>query len=184
MAVPLADVSDLEDIFRPLADSEAATAMRLLAKASAMLRQLQPHIDRRIAQYATDPAATGALDPMLAAAVTAQIVKRFLDNPTGAMDSRQTVGGITQQATYRPRTATGDLKVYGELQVTTADLAMLKPYSPKTKVGSIRTKARLAARFSGWQQRYPQDIEILQDMGSGVQFFEVPIQLPPDVWSA
>jgi hypothetical protein len=133
----LAQPSDLEDMWRPLADSEMLRAVRLIQKASALLRQAQPHIDNRIALFSTDPTNVAALDPTIVATVVATIVKRFIANVEGV--ASQTVGPYSVSYALRV-----EKDIRGELQVTENDLQALRAYKPTAAIGSIRVKPSLA----------------------------------------
>lgn len=137
MPTPLAIPDDLADMWRPLLDAEIPRAVSLINKASALLRQAQPHIDARIALYTSDPGNVAALDPTLAATVVATIVKRFIANVEGV--ASQTVGPYSVAYALR-----AEKDVRGELQVTDNDLMALRPYQPKARIGSIKVKASLA----------------------------------------
>ena len=137
MTLPLADTSDLEDMWRPLQDSEVQRATNLIAKASALLRQVQPHIDARIAAFQANAADPTGLDPTLVATVVATIVKRFIANVEGV--ASQSVGPFS--VSYALRT---EKSVRGELQVTQEDLNALQMYRPRNRIGTIRVRAALA----------------------------------------
>lgn len=141
MAESLAIPDDLADLLmRPLADAETLVVTRLLAKASALLRQAMPGIDDRIALYpGPDPR---ALDPTLVANVVATIVKRLSDNPQGAASKSETVGPYSASFTFA---AQGETATRGELQVTQSDLDALRPAGRTSqRVGSIRLRPGLA----------------------------------------
>lgn len=142
----LATQQDLEDIWRPVTTAEQPAILRLLSKASALLLQQAPHIPARIAAFAVDPATPGAIDPVVVAVVVAQIVKRYVVNPDGLSTSSETVGPYSQSKSFvdRYEGTDGSASMRGGLQVTKADLAMIKPYVTAGRIGSIRVKAGLA----------------------------------------
>lgn len=134
---PLADTSDLEDMWRPLDGSEVQRASNLLARASSLLRQVAPHVDVRLALWQSDPSNPTALDPVLVSTVVATIVKRFISNIEGV--ATQSTNGFA--VSYALRT---EKSVRGELQVTQEDLNQLRPYLPRRRVGTIRVHAAMA----------------------------------------
>lgn len=67
---PLAEVADIETIWRTLTSAETDRAGRLIVVASAVVRRRFSDIDRRIA--------SGAVDAVLAAHVVATMVKRAM----------------------------------------------------------------------------------------------------------
>lgn len=141
-STPLAETSDLEDMWRPLDTSEVQRAENLLAKASALLRQVQPNVDARIAAFQEDPTDPIGVDPVLVATVVATIVKRFISNVEGA--TSQSIGPLSMSYALR-----GDKDVRGELQVTSGDLQKLQMYRPKSRIGSIRVRPSMAAPIGG-----------------------------------
>jgi hypothetical protein len=112
-------------------------ATSLLRRASALLRQVAPHVDARIARYQQNPADPAALDPDLVATVVATIVKRFISNVEGI--ATQSMNGFA--VSYALRT---EKSVRGELQVTQEDLNQLQMYRPRNRIGSIRIHAAMA----------------------------------------
>jgi hypothetical protein len=78
MAEPFANVSDLEDRWRPLTPEEEDRASVLLDDASADIRLAAPSVDQRIADFIADPTSTGALDPIIPMAVACAMVKRVM----------------------------------------------------------------------------------------------------------
>lgn len=137
MAASLATTDDLADMWRPLNSDELTRASNLLSRASALLRQVAPHVDDRISRHNADPTDPMGLDPVLVATVVATIVKRFISNVEGV--ASQSVGGYSVR--YALRT---EKTIRGELQVTQEDLDALRPYLPKSRIGTIRTRAALA----------------------------------------
>jgi hypothetical protein len=137
MPNPLADEYDLEDMWRPLAADEVPRALNLIDKASALLRQVAPHVDQRIAAFAANPADPTGLDPTIVATVVATIVKRFISNVEGI--ASQSVGGFSISYALR-----SERSVRGELQVTADDLNALRMYRPRSRIGTIRVRAALA----------------------------------------
>lgn len=73
MAVPLAETSDIEAIWRPLTDAETAVAWGQIQFASAIVRRKVPLVDARLA--------AGSLDWDLVRGVVASMVQRVLLNP-------------------------------------------------------------------------------------------------------
>lgn len=145
MAVPLAEVADVEAIWRTLEPSETSQAAVLINIASAKLRARLPFdVDARIALYATTPRSPGALDPMVVANVVATIVKRVLVNPDGLVSTTQTFGPISESRSFVARTPSGtstgvsatDPDSRGEIRITQADLSDLLPVTRKVKVRS------------------------------------------------
>jgi hypothetical protein len=145
---PFASPQDFADFVTP--DVDTSNAALLLAYASALIRAATPHTDMRVALYATDPSIPGALDPMIPRMVCIQVVKRYLTNPTGA--SAQTIGPYSVSYVDRYEGTDGSANIRGGLQLTKSDLAALRPYSPRTKVGSIRLAAALGPQRTagGW----------------------------------
>jgi hypothetical protein len=131
-------------------DVDTSNATLLLAYASALMRAAAPHTDTRVAQYAADPSIPGALDPVIPRMVCIQVVKRYLTNPTGA--SAQSIGPYSVSYVDRYEGTDGSANIRGGLQLTKSDLAALRPYSPRTKVGSIRLAAALGPQrtVDGW----------------------------------
>lgn len=135
MGDPLAETSDLEDMWRPLADSEVSRASNLIDKASAMLRQAtRQTIDTRIGLWETNPTDPRAVDPLVAATVVATIVKRFISNVDGVVSKNVTVGPYSQSEAFALRGDKNDLR--GQMIVTDEDLATLAPELPP-QVGSF-----------------------------------------------
>lgn len=125
-------------MWRPLQTAEIARAVRLLAKASSLLRQRSPYIDARMSRFAVDPTDQGGLDPVTVATVVATMVKRFLSNVEGIVT--QTTGPYGVSYAIR-----GEKDIRGALQVTAADLDALRPFqSRKSRIGSIKTSPSLA----------------------------------------
>lgn len=139
MAEPLADFQDLADLWRPLTDEDQLQAIGLLDKASALLRQKQPRIDDRIAN--------GTLDPVVVAAVVANVVARFLNNPKNLVSTATTTGPFSKSESYRGGSSrVGTVQPAG-LIILSTDLDALKPYSPRAVIGSIRTRPTMAPRL-------------------------------------
>lgn len=135
---PLADSSDVADLWRPLTPDEDARVTRLIAMASSMLRQRAPWVDDRIGLFQSDPTNPAALDPMTVSAVVATIVKRFLSNVQGV--ASEGIGPYS--VTYAIR---GEKDVRGEMYVTDGDLDKLKvPSKADTRIGTLKTRPRLA----------------------------------------
>jgi hypothetical protein len=128
---PLAETSDVADLWRPLSDAETTRVARLIVKATAQLRQNCPFdIDERIELYTTDPTAPIALDPTLVADVVATVVKRFLVNVDGVASSSEGVGPYSRSATFVNRYDKSGSDVRGALQVTESDIDRLRPAVP------------------------------------------------------
>lgn len=136
---PLAQASDVADIWRPLSTDETTRVTRLLAKASAKLRQKCPFdVDERIALFATDPDAEIALDPQIVADVVATVVKRFLVNPDGAASNSEGAGPYSRAATYVNRYDKTGSDVRGAIQFTESDIDQLRPAVPAQVASSFR----------------------------------------------
>jgi hypothetical protein len=132
MAVPLAQVSDVAAVWRPVTDAdEVARVTYLLGLASAKLRSVLPNIDVRIGLVPPDPL---ALDPVLVAGVVAGMVKRVVVNPEGLQSSTRTVGPYSESKTHGAQ-GYGS----GELVVTAEDIAQLLPVQPRSGVRTIQT---------------------------------------------
>jgi hypothetical protein len=117
----LAVISDVETLFRPLADDELALGDRLIRMASARLRAKVANLDLRIA--------TGDLDPLTVTDVVASMVVRVLRNPEGV--TQETIGpmGATFSAQVAP----------GFLMVTPDELELLVPIKAvRAAVGTIK----------------------------------------------
>lgn len=137
MTVPvLCDIQDLIDVWRaPVDEDENNQCLRLIEKATAMLIGKAPWVLTRIA--------AGTLEPLIVAGVLAQVVKRFVTNPSGA--SSESVGPYSASFIDRYEGADGSAAIRGGLQITKSDLDALRPYlSRRQKAGSIRTPAGLA----------------------------------------
>lgn len=141
---PLAQPSDVADVWRPLTDAETAQVANLIAKASAKLRQLAPwDIDARIALSTSNPTNPMALQAEVVADVVATIVKRLLVNPDGVALSSETVGPFSRSQSYVNRYDKTGSDVRGALQVTDSDIDQLRPatqdFTPSTfRVGIPR----------------------------------------------
>jgi hypothetical protein len=133
----LATYQDLEEMWRPLEANEVDRAIGLIDRASALLRQVAPHVDARIARWQQNPADPAALDPLIVSTVVATIVKRFISNVEGI--ATQSMNGFA--VSYALRT---EKSVRGELQVTQEDLNQLQMYRPRNRIGSIRIHAAMA----------------------------------------
>lgn len=174
----LAQVSDLEDMWRPLADAETPRAVNLIAKASALLRQAAPHIDARIALFTSGSTDVGALDPILVATVVATIVKRFISNVEGV--ASQSVGPYSVAFALR-----AEKDVRGELQVTDTDLAALRPYQPTAAIGSIKVRPSLAPwPYGDYGPTTGRIIasELLDFPAGGPTVVEVPVPFGIEEW--
>jgi hypothetical protein len=138
----LATTNDLEDMWRPLTSSEIPRAVRLINKASSLLRQKAPYVDARMARFTADSTDLGGLDPTTVSMVVATMVKRFLSNVDGIVTEAEAAGPFNHSRTYAIR---GEKDVRGELQVTASDLEALAPHTSKrSALGSIRTRPHLA----------------------------------------
>lgn len=137
---PLAKTDDVVDVWRPLSDTtEAARIERLIAKASARLRQKCAFdIDARIALFQSGAVDPTALDPQIVADVVAAIVKRFLVNQDGVASNSQGAGPFSQAQTFVSRYDKSGADVRGTIQVTEADLEQLRPAVPAPTVGVVR----------------------------------------------
>lgn len=139
MGVPFATWLDVQALWRPLSDEEIPTIDRHCAVASAKLRQACPFdIDARIANFALDPVVQPALDPILVADVTANVVKRFLVNTEGVASSSDTEGPFSHSATYINRYDKTGSDVRGAIQVTDSDIDQLRPAVPSEIASSFR----------------------------------------------
>lgn len=136
--LPLADSDDVADLWRPLTSDEIDRVTRLIAKASAMLRQRAPWVDDRIGLFQADPTNPAGLDPVTVASVVATIVKRFLSNVQGVVSE----GVGPYSVTYAIR---GEKDVRGEMYVTDGDLEKLKvPEKAGSRIGTVKTRPRMA----------------------------------------
>lgn len=141
MPDPLAQASDVADIWRPLSADEVTRADNLIAKASAMLRAACPFdIDERIALMQTAPDDPKALDAVVVATVVAGIVRRAMVNPDGAVSTTETTGPYSKSSTFALR-GSGESN-RGELVVLPADIAQLRPKVGYTPPSTIRTRPR------------------------------------------
>jgi hypothetical protein len=139
MPAPLAQPSDVADIWRPLSTAETTQVTSLIAKASAKLRQKAPFdVDARITLFTTNPTAPTALDPTVVADVVATIVKRFMVNIDGVASSSEGVGPYSRSATYVNRYDKTGSDVRGAIQVTDSDIEQLRPAVPAPTVGTFR----------------------------------------------
>lgn len=135
---PLADASDVEDLWRPLTTDETARVTRLILKASAMLRQRAPWVDDRIGLFEADQKNPAGLDPVTVASVVATIVKRFLSNVQGVVSE----GVGPYSVTYAIR---GEKDIRGEMYVSDGDLDRLKvPTTAVSRVATLKMRPRLA----------------------------------------
>lgn len=124
MPDPLATPADVADIWRPLSTAEQSQATNLIVKASALLRAHAPFdVDARLALETTDP---DRLDAEVVASVVAGIVKRVMVNPDSAVSATESVGPYSHSTTFAQRSGSADV-MRGDLVVTRADIAMLKP---------------------------------------------------------
>lgn len=87
----LASVEDLETVWRPLSDDEAAAAGQWLSWASALVRAEVPSVDARIA--------SGVLSADLVSSVVVAMVQRAMLNPDGAKSVMETVEDFSRQVT-------------------------------------------------------------------------------------
>lgn len=135
---PLATPSDVEDVWRPLTDTETSRVENLIAKASAKLRQACPFdVDDRIAQFNAGEATPTALDPQIVADLVATIVKRFLVNPEGAVTSTDTTGPLSHSRSFVFRYDKTGADTRGTIQVTDADVDQLRPAVPAPVASSF-----------------------------------------------
>jgi len=158
----LAELGDLEDMWRPLSDDEKPRALNLLEKASGLLRQkTRQTIDTRIGLFTTDPTDPRAVDPQVVATVVATVVKRFLSNVDGAASTTETAGPFSKSTAYVLRGDKNDVR--GELVVTDQDIEALAPEVP-AQVGSMKVgesptlkAGRRSTRFPYNQGVWPTD---------------------------
>lgn len=96
MAEPFATADDLVARWRPLSESEQATAEALLADASAMIRAERPGIDELLA---ADPP---GMDPSLPRMVACAMVKRAMIgiDTGGASSVQQTAGPFSKSTSF------------------------------------------------------------------------------------
>lgn len=146
MTVPLPSLPDLasaDDVqrrWRTLSSAEYAVASQLVGDATDRLRVRFPTIDFRIAN--------GLLPARLVASVVAQIVKRAIQNPTGAKSDTTGPYVITYQD------AVGTLSV---LDSDVADLVPPHPLAPK--IGTIKVhKGRMGHPWFGYGVGYQYGI--------------------------
>lgn len=139
MGAPLAQPSDVEDLWRPLAADETARVSSLIAKASALLRQIVPAVDERIGLFQTDPSSPRALDPILVADVVATAVKNFVNNPSGVATETESVGPYSHSTSFLARGEKSNPA--GQLMYTQELLDRLQPgLSMSELYSSIRTR--------------------------------------------
>lgn len=158
MAGPLAEVADVEAIWRTLEPTETTQANALIDIASAKLRSALPAVDARIALYGTLPVNPLALDPVVVANVVATIVKRVLVNPDGLASTTQTFGPISEARNYEGRSGGDDSDSRGEIRVTAADLDNLLPVLATRRGGLRSIQVGLEASMQpplGYQTTYP-----------------------------
>ena len=111
MADPYASVTDLEQAWRPLSDTEKTRATYLLGKASRQLRAEAPDLDARTLLAPDDP---DYLDRELVKDVVCAMVKRVMEaeasglNAGGPVESWQTSVGPFQDS-FRYTNPTGDM---------------------------------------------------------------------------
>lgn len=118
MAEPLAQLADVEAVWRPVVDAQqVAQVSHLILLASAKVRALVTNLDARTVLPEGDAL---RLDPVLVAGVVANIVKRVLVNPDGLQSSTRTVGPYSESQTHGASEPRG-------LVVTPEDLAELLP---------------------------------------------------------
>lgn len=141
MPAPLADPSDVADLWRPLVDTELGRVANLIVKASARLRQQCPFdIDARISLYSTDPESPVALSPDIVADVVAGVVKRFLVNQVGVVSQTQTTGPFSISQSFVNRYDKTGTDVRGSLEVTESDIDQLRPATGTPVPRSIRMR--------------------------------------------
>lgn len=155
--VTYATPDDVADIWKPIPDDQQARVTKLLLKASARLRQKCPFdIDARLALFAADPTDPNALDPMIVADVTANIVKRVLVNPDGVVASSETAGPFSHSQTFGSRTATSS-SIDNNLSVLDSDIDELRAARPAILPSTIRVHpGRAAHGFADgdpWRER-------------------------------
>jgi hypothetical protein len=137
MADPFATSDDVADLWRPLTDTESNQVDSLLLVASAQLRQRLRNIDDRIALFASTPTADLALDPILAVNAVVNAVRRYLNNPTGALNQTVTTGPYSKTIGYGERTGSQFLP-RGVVLITDDDVAPLLPPDAEFVPGAIR----------------------------------------------
>lgn len=136
-AVPLAQVDDVANVWRPLEASEIPRVQYLINVASAKLRARCPFdLDARIALYYTTPSDPSALDPVVVTNVVATIVKRVLVNPEGLASTTQTFGPFSESRTFSR--GGNDPTPTGDIEITAADLGELIP-TTRNGQGATRT---------------------------------------------
>ena len=122
MSASLASISDLEDRWRPISDSEATKVDTLLGDASALLRAEFPSID--------DTIASGALQAEVVAAVVSQMVKRALLAPADGIASETAgAGPFSQTQQYA--------NPLGNVFLTAAERTLIRGYRPKAMTGTF-----------------------------------------------
>lgn len=131
MTATLVDTDDVAAaLLRPLTDSELIYVPRLCDQAEAKLRAVLRTLDTRIAAFERDSTDPTGIDPELAAAVLAGIIKRVLVNPKGLWSKSEAVGPYSQSETYLASRAAGsqtNVESLGGLEVTASDIAQLCP---------------------------------------------------------
>lgn len=133
-----ADVQAVIDRWRPLSEDEQRRATTRLADASALLRRLVP-----------DLAARAGRDADLAQSATslvADVVIRFLQNPTGAKQLQETIGPRSFGLTF-------DGKPVG-IFFTEDDLSPLRPSAASPK-GATAIGTAFAGVRPGWGPSSP-----------------------------
>lgn len=147
MTEPLTSQSDVEAaLLRPLSDTEAVYINRIIAQASALLRQAAPSIDDRIDRYNADFSDLTGVSADVVAAVLAGVVKKYLVNPTGIASQTDTDGPFSHSVSYALRS---EKEARGVLQITADDLAALFPSRKRLRAGTIRLRPSLAPRPVG-----------------------------------
>lgn len=132
LAPMLAELDDVADsLMRPLTDVEGQRAIRLIVKATALLRVKAPWVDDRLADE--------TLSPIAVASAVGGVVARTMRNPTGSVS-------ITTGPYSRTLQARGGLGSDGDLAVTDSDVAKLTAALQRGAPGSIKLKAALAPR--------------------------------------
>jgi hypothetical protein len=150
---PLAQQSDVEAaLLRPLTETETTYITKLIAQASALLRNSAPSVDDRIALFTADPTNPRGVSWDVVSAVVGGIIKRYMVNPKGLASTSDTTGPYNQGETFALRS---EKDVRGLLEVTPEDLAILFPSRKRLKAGNIRLRPALAPRPVGRYGGYP-----------------------------
>lgn len=158
MTTSLADIGDVEDMWRPLTEAEKNRVGRLIIKASTLLRQRMPSVDDRIAAFIADPTDPTGLDAASVATVVATVVKRFLVNTDGLTSETKSLGSasITKSYTQRGAAASHQSDARGALAVLDSDLAALNAATPRRAfLGTATATGRLNPPRRPWIQTFP-----------------------------